>query len=390
MSKKLRRMSAAVTAFCIAAAMAVSFGNVSITAGASANLPGDLNGDGDVTSIDASILQSYLFGRCDITCHGAADLDYDGAITMADLSKLTKYLTGAMRLPTASNNITASNMESRSYVMHDYKTNSDSYYYLNGNVDVLSDDGISTYADNVDDRVIATDTSVVQVTSGGTGFIVGGHVIATAAHCVFNSKTGTFVDDLKIVVRGRPNAGESQELRTCKIVEAHVPRRYYTGSDISVTDKNDSRYDYALLYVEENLSEYGIFDLGIPSDEFMDSQTTVTTIGYPGDTASNPYAYNKLLYKSDGVVLNINRYNENLFDHQIATSSYVSGGNSGGPIYMTINSGNDEFNTVVGIATSVGYMTRNNDPVRTTFGVRETPSLLEFYYNNNNIGSSVN
>lgn len=97
--------------------MAALFWNVSITAGASANLPGDLNGDGDVTSVDASILQSYLFGRCDITCHGAADLDYDGAITMADLLKLTKYLNGAIFLPTASNNITAHNMESRSYLM---------------------------------------------------------------------------------------------------------------------------------------------------------------------------------------------------------------------------------------------------------------------------------
>lgn len=394
MKRHLKRMSADVMAFCMTAAMAVPFGN-SLTADAGLYAPGDINGDGTVSSADAAVLQGYLFGRCDITRYGAADLDHDKAITMADLSRLSKYLGGLMTLPSASNDIAMSNMESRSYVMHNYKTNATSTYTLDADVDISSENGISTYADNVDDRVIATDTSVVQVTSGGTGFIVGDHVIATAAHCVFNSQTGKFLNNLKIVVRGRPNAGVSQELCTCQIVEAHVPRSYYTGSNISETDKNDSRYDYALLYVEEDLSEYGIFNLGLPSDEFMDSQTTVTTIGYPGDTASNPHAGNKLLYKSDGAVLNISRYNASLFDHQIATSSYVSGGNSGGPIYMTINFGSDEFHTVVGISTSVGYMTRNNDDdfVKTTFGVRVTPSLLEFYNNNNNnnnIGSSVN
>lgn len=388
MSKKLRRMSAVVTAFCIAAAMAVSFGNVSITAGASANLPGDLNGDGDVTSIDASILQSYLFGRCDITCHGAADLDYDGAITMADLSKLTKYLTGAMRLPTASNNITASNMESRSYVMHSYKTNSTTAYLLGSNVDNFSlEDGISTYANDnsdLDDRVKDSDSSVVQIaSSGGTGFIIGDHLIATAAHCIYDKATGKFIDNLTVVLHKYNNSGEPVGTVSIMASEAHIPRKF-------CTDSVYSKYDFALIYVEEDLSEYGMFDLGIPSDEFMDSRTGITISGFPADVR-NEHTSCEVLYKDDGVVLNINEFNSILFEHQIMTSAFTSGGDSGGPIYMTTNVGNEERHTVVGIHTSGGGRSEYDDTeYRQEYGVRITSSLLRFYYNNSYIGSSVN
>ena len=375
-------MSSAVTAFCMMAAMAVPFGSASITADAAAWRCGDLNGDGVVNSIDATILQGYLYGRYDITHHGTADLDFDGAITMADLSRLSKYLVGSISLPTTANNITAPQMESRSYVLHDYRTNSDSYYYLNGNVSVFSEDGISPYADNIDDRVRATDTSVVQVTSGGTGFIVDNHVIATAAHCLFNSRTGKFVDDLKIVVRGAPYSNTSKELCTCQVVETHIPMSYYNNGD--------DNYDYALIYVEEDLSQYGMFDLGVPSDEFMDSETTVITRGYPGDTASNPSADNMALYESVGTVLNLNNCSDeiNKFEYRLTASYYTSGGNSGGPIYYT---GGDGIRTVIGIHTGSGYVYRNNEPytTKTAFGTRIIPSLLQFYYNNNFIGSSM-
>ncbi|MDE6020129.1 MAG: trypsin-like peptidase domain-containing protein [Ruminococcus sp.] len=407
MKKIFKRISAAVMAVCMSAAVAVPFGNASITADAGTDLLGDVNGDGAIDMVDLLILQNYLLGKCEITRYGAADLDYDSVITMADVSKLSRYLANMIKLPTNINDITIANMDSnRFYVMHNYKTNRNRLYNLKDNVDKFSlEDGISTYADNIDDRVRATDTSVVQISSiGGTGFIIGDHLIATAAHCVYNSSTMSFIDDLTVVIRGEPYSNTSRVLATCKAVEAHVPRDFIY--DPSITDPSliTSMYDYALIYVEEDLSEYGKFDLGIPSDEFMNLQPTVTVSGFPDGTQSNPSANNQALYKADGVMLNTYRYTNvdndyigngqkkrNFFDYQVMLNAYTSGGNSGGPIYITSYFAGEEYRTVVGILTSGGTFRREGERVakQTSFGVRTTTSLLRFYYNNNYIGSSA-
>lgn len=376
-------------AVCMSATVAASFGGGSVTASASSGLVGDLNGDGRINTTDLLILNKYLQGVCDITRYGAADLDYDGAVTTADLAILNKYIMGiTSTLPTTVNNINIPSMDSRSYIMHDYQTNSNSYYYLNGNVDVFSDDGISTYAGNIDDRVPATDTSVVRVLSSlgvGTGFIVAPNVIATAAHCVYDRRTGMFVNNLKIEIRGGVYPNASGEVPKFQVIEAHIPVNYYSNAD--------NNYEYALLYVEEDLSEYGIFDLGLPSDEFMDSNTIVTTSGYPGETSSDKNANCMTLYKSNGNILNLNncKETENRFDYRLINSCYTSGGNSGGPLYMTKYSGNNEIHAVIGIHTGSNFVTLNGElqTTKTSFCTRITPSLIRFYYNNNFIGSSV-
>lgn len=387
MKKIFKRISAAVMAVCMSAALAASFGGGSVTASASSGLMGDLNGDGRINTTDLLILNKYLQGVCDITRYGAADLDYDGAVTTADLAILNKYAMGIIStLPTTVNNINIPSMDGRTYIMHDYQTNSNSYYYLNGNVDVFSDDGISTYAGNIDDRVTATDTSVVRVSSGGTGFIVAPNVIATAAHCVYNRGMGMFVNNLEIEIRGGVYPNASGEMPTFQVIEAHIPVNYYSNAD--------NNYEYALLYVEEDLSEYGIFDLGLPSDEFMDSNTTVTIVGYPQSVAgSTNNADNKVLYKSNGNILNLNncQETENRFDYRLINSCYASGGNSGGPLYMTKYSGSNEIHEVIGILTGSGNVRLNGESqtTKTSFCTRITPSLLRFYYNNNFIGSSI-
>lgn len=147
-------------------------------------------------------------------------------------------------------------------------------------------------------------------------------------------------------------------------------------------------YDYALIYVEEDLSQYGKFYLGVPSDEFMDSRTSITVSGFPGGTQSNPSAFNQALYKSDGIVLNINSYNPNIFSNQIMTNAYTSGGNSGGPIYMNAGPEEDEFRTVIGIHTSGGFSYDDNgDLCKREYGTRVTPTLLRFYYDNEYVGN---
>ena len=403
--RKTKKLSALTIAACMSVGLAVPL-NLEVSAEVNSNLLGDINGDGKIDTLDLVILQNYLYGKCEITRHGFADIDYDGVITMSDLSILSKYIAGVSELPTNVNDITVSEMDrSRSYIMYNYKTKRSSGYNLKkSDIDSFSaENQISPQEFNVDDRERTNDTAVVQIdSSGGTGFIVDNHIIATAAHCVYDDSTG-FGKDVTVDIYEDNDSGKHKSV---KAAEVHIPRDYVNLVNETGTHLR-SMFDYALIYVEEDLSEYGKFDLGIPSDEFMDSKTTVTVSGFPQvvhgsfDDANCEY-----LYKADGVILNCHSYagennwqfkghpqkQENFFSHQLMTSAYGSGGDSGGPIYMTINVGSNEYHTVVGIYTSVGLndVDYDGNDEQVSFGVRMTSSLLRFYYNNDYINSSLN
>lgn len=386
MKRILKSFVSALIAACIGYATVV-VPNVS----ADTNRLGDINGDGYINSADASILINYLSGNCEISRHNAADLNFDGVISMEDYDRLMAYMANTLSLPTyTSAELTVAGMDTfRSYTIYNYDSHSTSSYTLTANVNWLSlEDEPVTFSDNVDDRVRATDTSVVQIQpSGGTGFIIDDHIIATAAHCVYDYAQGSFVNNVSAIVRGAPVSNISQVLKTCTAVEVHVPNQFMNSANSNVREM----YDYALIYVEEDLSEYGEFDLGVPSDEFMDTQTAVTISGFPSETQSNPSAGNMALYKGDGVVLNIDVYNQQLAGNQLMTNVYTSGGDSGGPIYMTSSFGGESYRTVVGIYTSAGNYDYDSDGVieRVSYGTRMTTSLLRFFCNNDYIGSTV-
>ncbi len=159
-------------------------------------------------------------------------------------------------------------------------------------------------------------------------------------------------------------------LKTVYPKEAHIPVRY--------TAYGNNMYDYALLYVEEDLSEYGMFSLGVPTDAFMTSGATVTVSGFPQSTASDPGANCTKRYKSTG---SIDSISDDLFDHQIQCKAFSSGGDSGGPIYFEQRFNGNVYHAVIGICT-----TRGNEDC---FGTRITSTLLVFYYNNEMIGSTL-
>ncbi len=150
-------------------------------------------------------------------------------------------------------------------------------------------------------------------------------------------------------------------------------------------------YDYALIYVQEDLSKYGVFDLGVPSDEFMSTEADVTLSGFPAETASNPSAQNQGLYKDTGIVLDIGELADDLLDYQMITNAYASEGDSGGPIYMTNTVNDIEYRTVIGVFSSVGNMDYDNDGAveHVSYGTRITSSLLRFYCNNEYIGTTL-
>lgn len=376
----------------VAALIAVCIGMVTIvvpSVSADTYRLGDINGDGYVNTADVTILAKYLSGLCEISRHSAADVNFDCVISMEDCDMLMKYVSKQISLPTNTTaELTVPSMDTyRNYTIYNYENKSTSSYTLTANVELLSleNEVMATVEDDrIDDRVRATDTSVVQVTpGGGTGFIIDDHIIATAAHCVYSEKNNSFYENTQIVVRGAPYSNISMELDRCNVVEVHVPQMYL--------DSYDRKYDYALIYVEEDLSEYGMFDMGISSYEFMDTQTTLTISGFPAKTASNESAGNMALYKDDGIVYNIGSYIPAWGDSMIICDAFASSGVSGAPIYMTSSYGDVDYRTAVGICIGAILIDYDGDGEQEyiSIGVRPTSNQLRFYYNNNYIGSTV-
>lgn len=370
MNKVLKAALAAATT------MSLFLSNTSLSGvSAASSLLGDLNGDGYRNSTDVMILNNFIHGKVYLSNLGAADVDYDGVISRADKDRLAACNANIINLPTNVGNFSLNaNNHLRRYTVHNYQNNSTTSYLLRSPMTQAS--STNTYSNILDNRVPATDSSVVQITFNGgkgTGFIVDEHIIATAAHCVYDRNTSSFKANLKAYIGG-VSAANAVELNA---VEAHVPDSY-------INTTNGLQMDYALIYVEEDLSQYGMFDLGYPSDQFMDSEATVTVRGYPG-YVNGSYANNQL-YTSTGIIHNLNDYDGTLFDFQVMTDAYGSSGDSGGPIYMTTFFGGNEYRVVVGIFTSCYD---NEADTYMGFGTRITQPLLRFYYNNDQIGCTI-
>lgn len=223
--------------------------------------------------------------------------------------------------------------------------------------------------------VIGTDSRVVDFSKSGvvklmdatnyigTGFIVDSHTIATAAHCAYNKNiTGirVFNSNGTIALTATP-------------VQSHIPNTYIQ-SFIYIDIRR--QYDYALITVEEDLSDYACFNLGVAMDGFLTSSKSVSITGFPtevnGETVNNKTKNN--MYTGTGIIAGGSEYT---FDYNVDTI----GGNSGGPIYMTTTYNGNVYYTVVGIHTrGKGYL---SDPYN--HGTRITTDLMHFYLNNSNI-----
>ena len=58
-------------------------------------IPGDVDGDGKVTTKDSILIRRYLLGGWDVTINeDAADVDKDGKITVKDSILIRRYLLG--------------------------------------------------------------------------------------------------------------------------------------------------------------------------------------------------------------------------------------------------------------------------------------------------------
>lgn len=231
---------------------------------------------------------------------------------------------------------------------------------------------------NVNDRsVIGSDGRFVDFTKNGTvkiygggtvgtGFIVDAHTIATAAHCVYSkgASYGSVKYTSRILVF---NTDGSIAMTVTNIKQIHIPDLYIS------TSGGSNAYDYALITVEEDLSEYAMFNLGVMMDSFRGSGKTISVTGFPS-TVNDQGVKGNTMYTGDGVILNVNAFDVN---KQIFFTNDSTPGNSGGPVYFTTTFNNKTYYTVIGIVSASGQ--------DFNIGTRITTDLLHFYKNNPNI-----
>ncbi len=263
----------------------------------------------------------------------------------------------------ASNSIT--------YIKHYYNSTKPDEEYSLTKVDLypyavnaLSEAGINS----TDPRPDATSgEGIVNIADCATGFIIGKHEIMTAGHMAYYAVGHQFSDIQHIYVSGTNAADHSIDLTP---VSCHISKDYKTIADkiaSSSSTPEKACCDFAIIVVEEDLTEYGILPLGIANSDAISNETYLHTLGYL-------FEGNKPLKYGSGYLT----FYQNIGDFYYLKSDnmYTYGGTSGGPLYSSCKINGEVFTTVIGIA-SAG----RHEISRSTYaGV--TSDTLKFAYDN--------
>ncbi len=217
-----------------------------------------------------------------------------------------------------------------------------------------------------------------SATSVASGVIVSDHVIATAAHCVYDLTEG-FYDKLDVEIVDE-NGGVIASYKPRYI---HIPYYFVINTDGDFGPH--PVYDYALIYVESDLSSYGKFNIGFTTDEFLNAEAEVNKVkisGFPGSFNDGliPENYVKgKRYMAEGNVLPIPP--KTTTDRLIYYNADTGNGHSGSPIYVeetyTVE-GKTYTNKILLAVHYGGY----GFPSNYNFGVRIQPEQALFYMGN--------
>lgn len=343
----------------------------------------DADGNGEVGLADAVYVSQYLGGAFEPENLDLCDVDRNGVVSEMDVRKIQYHCMGMLgtkgeRVDDNVNNAHTVNSDVE-YRVYNAQT-SDELENRKYTLSKLgsSDKARSVIGDN-DERVIDWSKSgVVKIITNydeeyyniGSGFVVGDHVIATAAHCVYNQK----ISEILLF--------DSKNNKTISVtpVEYHVPVDF-----INALAENNNEYtstsDYALITVSDNLKSFNNFKLGVTLKSFDKSNSVVKVTGFPG-TIGKPGKevdvnddVKHIMYTGRGRIYGGD-------DTHITYTADTSGGNSGGPVYLTESYDEATYYTVVGI--NVAHP--NVDDPEYNIGTRMTTDLIHFYtYNNPNI-----
>ncbi|MBQ3566449.1 MAG: trypsin-like peptidase domain-containing protein [Oscillospiraceae bacterium] len=373
----------------------------------------DLNKDGYVGVADAAIFNKYLAGSYYVPNYNILDFNKSLTVDAADAEYIYAKLYGTsyeacywsranendnnkdtypnVDFPAVSGftpDAYASNTAGREYRRYSYTQKKElAPYTLTPTLGDLNSVANSRGVIGVDDRYRANGTEctgivrLVTTCNGvnylGTGFIVGDHQIVTNAHCVY--KDNLWPSDIKINLYNESGQMTNKELHW---VEAHIPSNYTNGSVI---------YDYALITVKEDLSEYNCvyFSIGnsynLTTNDYASVPLYLT--GCPGTvhgiSNKNPDNINDnnifYLYSAEGRILSSN------YSYMLSCNIDASNGQSGSPIYtITQNKvGNSTYYTYTALGI---YKGGKKDGISNEYIYNGGPLITKYhlqFYNNN-------
>lgn len=363
----MRKFKKVIAFVCSAAIAALSVLPISGLAVTPADVEAkDPNGDGVITMADVAFMYQILSGKYNPSDLTRFDIDDNGVVSDVDAIYTQMYTAGVLSnsvspIPDEDGSsimVAETSSTSRNYRVYNAQTGTHRRGY-SLTVENMDTSNSPRYVIGADDRVEdKSNIGVVEIKMldssnpdppySGTGFVVGEHIIATAAHNLFdNAKREAFKLD---AIYYYDKNGNRESLTP---VEYHIPFDYITKTGTTIYDS-----DYALITVEENLSNYMSFNLGMITD--YANNLPINTVGFPD---------NGIKMKSSGTITNTTNW-EYIFEHNADTST----GQSGSPIFAIETVNGSTYNTVVGIHVA-GFNT----------GVRFTPHNLKFYNGNTNI-----
>lgn len=171
----------------------------------------------------------------------------------------------------------------------------------------------------------------------GSASLVGPNTAITAAHCVYDRKTGSYLKNITLY----PGANNGKNpYGSATVTTIYIPKEYKTCEN-----NMTSRYDYAVVKLNKNIgSKTGYF--GLKSIDNSKPVYSISVTGYPGDKMVNGQA---MMYRGTGKTLSIDK--NGVFTHNVDTM----GGDSGAPMYI---SQNGKY-YVIGIHASTNGSTKN-------------------------------
>ncbi len=346
--------------------------------------PCDVNRDGTVSIQDSIYVNRYLMGYFYLSDPSVLDATGNDVIDAADSACVLAALTDSdfenpfvpldAGTQTASVNATGVT-KSRDYVVYNFDSDTET-----GNYTLTLPEGEGASSRTIqgvigeDDREPYVNSGIVRIGYSwgvGTGFVVGDHTIATAAHCVYNYEEGYFSTFTTIFFYD----DNGNIVRSIYGKEAHVPESFIDNRNTNAMYD----YDYALITVSQDLSDYEHFDLGMVLGEAaLNNDFTVHAAGCPSqieDENGTPVTAANKMYIGSGTLLETS-------DYQLHFDTDITGGQSGGPVFVTSEYaiGSNEtvpMKTVIGINSHVHL----NEPLKNG-ATRMTPELFAFYRNN--------
>ncbi len=329
---------------------------------------GDVSDGDGVTNLDAYWIKMYLNGSVTATRRQltAMDVNQDGIIDDTDANLISQSIVSGQILPNVTKELyNVPDNSTVTYYKHNCSStnaNQSSTYTIQSTQEIPFSSGFNnSYAQSSlnTDILDRENINCVKITSSsvqGSGFVIDDHVIATAAHCLYNANGFVSNTNVEIYDENCKNIIESVNAKYI-----HIPKNYAISGDVN--------YDYGLIYVEEDLSEYKV-NVGVMTDYFMTTGQLLITSGFTS------YNNTTKRYYSSGAVDTMD-FLPLEKPYRFHSYGKCKSGKSGGMVYFESSFLNSQLKSVVGNATH----TSGED----TYGCRMTTTLLRFFYQNSNL-----